>query len=300
MNKSLIILIPVYNELYYTKKCLINLNSTISQYYLNMTDCFQIKIVLIDDGSTDGTFEWVSSNYPDIKILKGDGSLFWSGAINKGIEYCLKIPNVSHVLFWNKDLSTKKDYLEFLHKRIIDENQDIILASKLLRKNDPQILFSYGGLYNPNRDEKTNIGSGEKDSGIYNEKKKIDWCGGMGVTIPIRVFKEVGYCDSKNFPQYDGDVDFFLRAKDKGYKLYAFPDLIAWNYHENTGRKEKFNFRNYWWYLTNIRSFKNFIISYKFLKKHSKGLLLPYLFFVKRYLEFTIKYFTKIVIHVFR
>ena len=54
---------------------------------------------------------------------------------------------------------------------------------------------------------------------FYNEVKKIDWCGGMAVAIPVEVFKKIGGCDNINFPQYDGDTDFFLRAKKAGFNF---------------------------------------------------------------------------------
>ncbi|MEC3906299.1 glycosyltransferase family 2 protein [Tamlana sp. 2201CG12-4] len=299
MNKALTILIPVFNELFFTKQCLNNLKEALLFYKSEIKDTFDIKIILIDDGSTDGTSHWVSENYPEVKILKGDGSLFWSAAINMGIEYALKIPNISHVLFWNKDLYIEKDYLIQLHEHILKVDENVILASKLMRKNEPDTLFSFGGTYDPKTDKKINIGSGKKDGKEFSERKQVDWCGGMAVVMPKEVFVIIGLCDSKNFPQYDGDCDFFLRAKKANFNLHIIPNLKAWNIHENTGRKEGYNFKNYLWYLNDVRSFINVKISYKFLKKHSSGYL-PFVYFTLRYTKFTFNYIRKGVISMFK
>lgn len=299
MNKSIAIIIPVFNEIFFTKQCLGNLKEAIQFYQLNNKEHFDVKVILIDDGSSDGTSDWVMTNYPETIILQGDGSLFWSGGINMGIDYILEYKDISHALFWNKDLYLEEDYLNILHDRILKEPDDVIIASKMLRKNAPDILFSCGGLFNPRTGKKINIGSGEVDGEKYNEVKKIDWCGGMAVAIPVEVFKKIGGCDNINFPQYDGDTDFFLRAKKAGFNLYLFPDLKAWNIHENTGRKEKFSLKNYLWYLNNIRSYKNININYRVLKIHSVGIL-PYIYFVYTYIIFSLKYFVKIVRSYFR
>lgn len=293
------ILIPVYNEVFYTKKCIVNLKEALKNYSTTVDSPLQSDIIVIDDGSTDGTSGWLSENHPEITILEGDGNLFWSAAINMGIEYVIESAKHTHILFWNKDLYIEPDYFTTMHHLLNSVPENTLLASKMYRKNTPNVLFSFGGSYNPKTDKKVNIGSGKVDGPQFSEITKIDWCGGMAVIMPVNMFKEIGVCDAKNFPQYDGDTDLFLRAKKAGYQLYVYPELKAWNLHENTGRKEKFNLKNYFWYLNNIRSYRNLGISYRFLKKHATGLL-PYLFFSSRYLWFTIRYVGKIMSAPFR
>ena len=66
--------IPVHNRLNYTKECLHIFNE------LKENSFFQnnhVQIVIVDDGSTDGTGDWIRANYPDVIVLEGDGNLWY-------------------------------------------------------------------------------------------------------------------------------------------------------------------------------------------------------------------------------
>ena len=70
------ILIPVFNKLDLTIKCIESLLPLIdSKDFKNL----RAYIVIVDDGSADGTGSWIKTNYPDIILLSGCGNLWWSG-----------------------------------------------------------------------------------------------------------------------------------------------------------------------------------------------------------------------------
>ena len=75
------IIIPVFNRINETKKIISNLR-------VQNTD-EEIKILIIDDGSNDGTSEWLTLQ-EDLFVLRGNGKLLWGGAINLGINYIIK------------------------------------------------------------------------------------------------------------------------------------------------------------------------------------------------------------------
>ncbi|MFP3345185.1 glycosyltransferase, partial [Halomonas sp. SIMBA_159] len=72
-------IIPVHNRKNITLKCLETLKQCgdLDRYYT----------IVVDDGSTDGTSEAITNLYPEVTILTGDGNLWWTGAIRKGMEY---------------------------------------------------------------------------------------------------------------------------------------------------------------------------------------------------------------------
>src|ERR1044071_9943972 len=98
---AIYIIIPVHNRLEATRRCLESLRN-------QMFTRFQI--LLVDDGSTDGTSEFVKENYPDVMLLTGDGNLWWTGAINLGIRYALLRGSANDaVLVINNDVEVYPD-----------------------------------------------------------------------------------------------------------------------------------------------------------------------------------------------
>ena len=72
---------PVFNRLEQTKtalKCI--QNQLIDE---------ELRTIVIDDGSTDGTSEYLQQN-PSLNVLQGDGSLWWGGSIELGLQYVLR------------------------------------------------------------------------------------------------------------------------------------------------------------------------------------------------------------------
>ena len=86
MNR-IAVLLTFYNRKGFTLRCLKNLYKS----YEASVNEFHMDIYLTDDGSTDGTWEAVSSNFPKVKLLKGDGTLFWAGGMRNSWKKALEI-----------------------------------------------------------------------------------------------------------------------------------------------------------------------------------------------------------------
>ena len=102
------IVIPVHNRKAYTLGCLADLTKQ------TLTEK---RVIVVDDGSTDGTAELVARQFPDVIILTGNGSLWWAGAMNFGIRYVLDklTPDVDDfILALNDDIQVRPDYLASL------------------------------------------------------------------------------------------------------------------------------------------------------------------------------------------
>ena len=82
-------------------------NHLLSQTYT------EIKLVLVDDGSADGTADMVKSLMPDAVILKGDGNLWWGGGLHKAYKW-LKDNAADGDVIWfaNDDTDFAADYCE--------------------------------------------------------------------------------------------------------------------------------------------------------------------------------------------
>ena len=131
------IIIPVHNRLNFTIDCL---NSLKKQDIYN-----QFNLIVVDDGSTDGTSEYLKKNFPEVKILNGDGSLYWGGAINCGIKYVIKIHKVQDwVLIVNNDVEFTVDAISTLIKVSIKEKRKVISSALTLNFEDKKTIITSG------------------------------------------------------------------------------------------------------------------------------------------------------------
>src|SRR5713226_839332 len=78
--------------------------------HLAQSDHPNFEIVLIEDGCTDETADHCRIEFPDVHLLHGDGNLWWSGAINKGVEYALE-RGADAIVWLNDDNRVEPDTL---------------------------------------------------------------------------------------------------------------------------------------------------------------------------------------------
>lgn len=265
----LAIILPVYNHLLYTKKALDYLSIT-----LNEIDKTTYKIILVDDGSTDGTSEWVSANYPEVAICRGNGDLWWSGGVNMGIRYATEVLKTDYILLWNNDIRPATDYFIHLFGLLENNSHDHIILSVIYIENkSKKIISSKGGNFNPYTGKHALIGFGKEADTFVPPNLVINWFPGMGTVIHRSVFNKIGFFDEKNFPQYKGDADFGLRASKAGYKLTLSPGLELWNDRDNTGFSNDKSWLMFFRSLISRKSNANLYRDLLFYRRHAESIL---------------------------
>jgi GT2 family glycosyltransferase len=223
------ILIPVFNNLAFTRKSLTKLYEVIS-----IPASLDIQIIVSDDGSTDGTADWINNNYPKTHLLNGDGNLWWSGGINLGMKYAIETLTCDYVLWWNNDIIPAEDYFIELEKIILTD-KPMMAGSKIFYAHEPDLVWSMGGIFDTRGGMKYMRGMNQKDNAKLNEVVDADWLPGMGTLLHNEVVQKIGWLDEKNFPQYHGDSDYTYRGRLSGIEIKVFPQLKIWNDKSNSG-----------------------------------------------------------------
>ena len=203
-------LIPTHNRL---KKLKIIINKLQAQTYKNL------QIVVIDDGCNDGTPQYLKTlPKKKIKILKGDGNLWWGGAMNAGIKYALSTAKKDdYVLFLNDDVEFDKKFI-FNQISYLKKNKDIILAP--MTKDIKTKKSVAGGVL-------INFFTCSMTSAVKKKQEYFaDTAPARGVIFSINILKNVGYINTKFYRQGVGDLDFFLRASCLGYKIIFSKKII--------------------------------------------------------------------------
>jgi GT2 family glycosyltransferase len=222
------IAIPVFNRVFQTIKCL---DSLYVQHYKNFT------IIVLDDRSTDGTYDVVSKNYADVILLKGNGNLWWTEATNRCIRYALSMCSDQDLLLTlNNDLTVQPDYLESLI-RVHLEHPRALIGSLAVNMDDPTRVAYAGEKWCVTLAKKRlNVVPGTRVSDLDEQKLfSSDVLPGRGTLIPVSVIKEVGLFDSNRLPHYGADYDFSLRAKKAGYKLIVSSSSVVYADIDNKG-----------------------------------------------------------------
>ena len=93
---SIAVLMTCHNRVNSTLECLAHL------YEQTALDRVVLSVYLVDDGSSDGTGEQVHERFPDVNVLKGDGSLFWNGGMHRAFGEALKV-GFDYYLWLNDD-----------------------------------------------------------------------------------------------------------------------------------------------------------------------------------------------------
>jgi GT2 family glycosyltransferase len=209
------VLAPIHNRKETTLKFLRSFsNQTYSDY----------QMVIIDDGSTDGSSEAIRAEFPETVILEGDGNLWWTGAMRKGVEYVLSIATDNdYILAINDDVTVNDDYIEKLVSAS-EENGNAIVGS-IYRDSENKELVYDSGVKIDWKNYRYYQMPYKKDDNIT---KNVDTLATRGTIIPIAVFKNIGLFEKK-LRHYAADYEYFFRAKKMGYQLLISHDASVYD-----------------------------------------------------------------------
>lgn len=209
--------IPVHNRKEITLNCLERLHSISISSEEASTNVAEYKIIVIDDGSTDGTEEAIHRYFPGVEVLKGNGHLWWAGAVNRGIQYCLD-HGYDFIHIMNDDIEFEDD---FLHKLILSSDQNSLIGSVTLLSERRDLIFK-AGMIETGKPHPRFRDLYHREKYSDHEKSKlltVDAASGRSLLVPGAVFQKLGLFDEKRLPHSYSDIEFCLRAKKKGYNI---------------------------------------------------------------------------------
>lgn len=291
--KSIAVLIPVHNRIETTKQGLVSLQKSLEYYKENGKRQLLVQIIVVDDGSTDGTSQWISSNYKDIELLRGNGDLWWTGAINRGADYAIITLKSDYLLLWNDDVHPDQEYFLIVENLIENGHcNNTVIGSKIVFANSPEKIWSAGGFFNRFTG---NFGMNSKNGITGQPFIECDWQPGMGTLIPVKSITSLGIkWDEKRFPHYHGDSDFTLRCRSKGMKIVTCMDLVLFNNTETTGLTRKRDLADVMTSFRSLRSIYNLRINFRFYSRHGffpfsyMGMLSKYFFYLGGFLKHSV------------
>lgn len=281
-------MIPVHNRHDITKDCLKSL------YAENDPT---VHVIVIDDGSTDGTSQMIKTEFSQTILLRGDGELWWTGATNVGVKKALELGQPSdYTLLLNDDLIIRPGYFKTL-KDAINRQPNALIGSVVLEMDDPDLIKEGGVHVNWYTASHKSPNTGKRVSSFpHNYVETVDYLTGRGVLIPFTVFQDVGLYDEGTFKQC-GDIELPVRAKRHGYKLLVDFNMRVYSFPENPNninRKETYKLSEFRKYFFSFRSNMSFTCRYWLARR-----MIPNIFLRTLYLSFDLskiafRYFSRV------
>jgi len=238
-HPKVVVLILSYNGKYL-------LEEAIGSYLAN--DYPNYEVVVIDNGSRDGTSQYVETSWPQVQVIRTEKNLGYSGGANFGLQHAFEQRKADYVLFTNNDVRADDKIIQALVKTAISDERIGFTIGKVYYYDKPNVLHTVGKRYDEFRWNGGHIGRNETDTGQYDKVEERDWCDDIYWLINKKVYFEIGGYDTEFFLQGE-DYDYQARARKAGYKIYYTPEAKLWHMTSKTiGRGsayvEYFNSRN--------------------------------------------------------
>lgn len=194
------VVIPNYNGMKYIPDCLQALSA----------QKFPARILIVDNGSTDGSVRWIEEHYPEYELCLLNENTGFCNAVNVGIEKS----ETPYVILLNNDTKVKPGFIENLVCAIEKSESVFSVSAKMLCMADESRMDNAGDLYCAlgwafARGQGKNAEKYEKPAGVFSS------CGGA-VIYRKAILDKIGGFDNTHFA-YLEDVDIGWRARINGY-----------------------------------------------------------------------------------
>lgn len=204
------------------------------------------ETILVDDGSTDGSQEFIRHEFPETRLVALDTNRGFAHAVNEGI----RAAHGDVVVLLNNDTEAEPRWLEEIARALEQNPRAGVVACKLRLFDKRDYLHSAGDFYRVDGIP-GNRGVWEKDTGQYDDARGI--FGGCGGAVAYRktMLDEIGLLDEA-LGSYCEDVDMNWRARLAGYPVAYAPNAIVYHHVSATGGGPIASFsngRNFIWVL---------------------------------------------------
>ena len=181
---------------------------------------YDAQILLIDNGSTDGSVQEIHKAFPTVEVVETRENLGFAEGNNVGIRMALA-RGAEYVLLLNNDTVVEADLIESFLEVFESHPQAGIVGGKIVLYEAPELLDHWGGKWNQDRGVFDFIGLREKEE-TYLSSFDLDYVCGAAFMVQRKVFETIGLLEKKFFVLWE-EADFCFRARKRGFNSYTAP-----------------------------------------------------------------------------
>ena len=208
------------------------------------------EIIIADNASTDGSIDYLNSDFPNLKTIILDKNYGFAGGYNKALEQI----SAEYYVLLNSDVEVTDGWLQpMMH--FLESNKDVVACQPKIKAFHTKNYFEHAGACGGFIDylgfpfcRGRVLGVTEKDKGQYDEVCDVFWATGACLVIRSDIFWKVGALDETFFAHME-EIDLCWRLNARGYRIVCVPQSTV--YHVGGGtlnvespHKTYLNFRN--------------------------------------------------------
>jgi GT2 family glycosyltransferase len=202
------VVVPVWNGRKYLGPCL---DAVLEQ------DMAGSEIIVVDDGSTDGSADFVAEYYPQVQLVRKEHNEGYAAACNLGMERA----QGDVLVLLNQDTRVEEGWLRALAAAVEDESVGVA-GCKILYP-DGRLIQHAGGWIDWPLGLARHYGKGEPDEGQWDEPRRVEYVTGASFAFRRDVMDTVGRLDEGFRPGYYEDADYCLRVRAAGRDIVHEP-----------------------------------------------------------------------------
>ena len=211
--KTIVVLMTCFNRCEKTKRCI----ESLAKENHNQ---FALEFVVVDDVCSDGTEEMLSfySKKYILHIVKGNGELYYTGGMRKGMEYIIALHwKFDYLLMVNDDVEFFEGFLDGMVEKSLKKNNAVIVGAIHNEIGE----LNYGAIK-----FKTKKSLKYKKLDLNDQEVEADTFNGNCVLIPKNIFVEIGPMDAAYTHNW-GEFDYGMMIVRSGYKIYTSMDYVG-------------------------------------------------------------------------
>ncbi|HLT08658.1 MAG TPA: glycosyltransferase family 2 protein [Cyclobacteriaceae bacterium] len=207
-ESSVAIILLNWNGFSYTKACIDSLKEI---------DYPDWQVILVDNGSTDGSLEKLKASFPNLVYLEAAKNLGFTGGNNLGISYALE-SGYPYILLLNNDTLVERGFLGPMVSYLVDTPSCAAAQPLIYYVHDKRKVWNAGGHYQKWLVNSQTLYHISQHSQPY----PTDWITGCAILVKAGVIRAVGLLDD-NYFAYHEDVDWSLRIRKAEWHLAVVP-----------------------------------------------------------------------------
>lgn len=186
-----------------------------------------LRIIVVDNASTDGSVEMVRRRFPGIEVIENERNLLFAEGNNTGIRAALDSGG-RELLLLNNDTEVEPGFAARMREALHGDSRVGIVGPKILYFDDPRRIWYAGGDFSPVLGVPRHRNIRRIDGSFSDQRRDTGYVSGCALLVRREVIEDIGMLDPV-YTMYCEDVDFCLRARAAGWRCVYEPEAVVWH-----------------------------------------------------------------------